>query len=94
MVGLGMMLQMASSNTMLQTIVDDKQRGRVMSFYTMAFMGTAPFGSLLAGSVAKIIGIPNTILIGGISCILGALFFIRKLPVITKAINAHNSHNS
>jgi MFS family permease len=91
MVGLGMMLQMASSNTMLQTIVDDKQRGRVMSFYTMAFMGTAPFGSLLAGSVAKIIGIPNTILIGGISCILGALFFIRKLPEITKAINAHNS---
>jgi MFS family permease len=79
---------------MLQTIVDDKQRGRVMSFYTMAFMGTAPFGSLLAGSVAKIIGIPNTILIGGISCILGALFFIRKLPEITKAINAHNSHNS
>ena len=90
-VGLGMMLQMASSNTMLQTIVDDKQRGRVMSFYTMAFMGTAPFGSLLAGSVAKIIGIPNTILIGGISCILGALFFIRKLPVITKAINSHNT---
>ncbi|MEI6048244.1 MAG: MFS transporter [Bacteroidota bacterium] len=94
MVGLGMMLQMASSNTMLQTIVDDKQRGRVMSFYTMAFMGTAPFGSLLAGSVAKIIGIPNTILIGGISCILGALFFIRKLPVITKAINTHNTHNT
>jgi MFS family permease len=93
-VGLGMMLQMASSNTMLQTIVDDKQRGRVMSFYTMAFMGTAPFGSLLAGSAAKIIGIPNTILIGGISCILGALFFIRKLPEITKAIDAHNSHNT
>ena len=94
MVGLGMMLQMASSNTMLQTIVDDKQRGRVMSFYTMAFMGTAPFGSLLAGSVAKVIGIPNTILIGGISCILGALFFVRKLPVITKAINGHNCNNT
>jgi len=61
----------------------------VMSFYTMAFMGTAPFGSLLAGSLAKIAGVPNTILIGGISCILGALLFTRKLPVITKAILEH-----
>jgi hypothetical protein len=60
-----------------------------MSFYTMAFMGTAPFGSLLGGSAAKIIGVPNTILIGGISCILGALLFTRKLPEITKAIFAH-----
>ena len=92
-VGFGMMLQMASSNTMLQTIVEDKQRGRVMSFYTMAFMGTAPFGSLLAGSAAKLIGIPYTILTGGISCILGALIFIHKLPVITKAIKVHNTHN-
>ena len=91
MIGLGMMLQMASSNTMLQTIVDDNQRGRVMSFYTMAFMGTAPFGSLLAGSAAKIIGIPVTILIGGVACIMGALVFIRKLPVITQAINTHNT---
>ena len=91
MVGLGMMLQMASSNTMLQTIVDDNQRGRVMSFYTMAFMGTAPFGSLLAGSAAKIIGIPFTILVGGIACILGALLFIRKLPVKTNAIKVHKN---
>jgi pilus assembly protein TadC len=67
------MLQMASGNTMLQTIVDDKQLGRVMSFY----------------SVAKIIR--NTILVGGIACILGALLFIRKLPEITNAINAHNT---
>ena len=85
-VGLGMMLQMASSNTLLQTIVEDDKRGRVMSFYTMAFMGTAPFGSLLAGSSAKFIGVPNTILVGGISCILGALFFSRKLPEITKVL--------
>jgi MFS family permease len=52
--GFGMMLQMASSNTILQTVVDDDKRGRVMSFYTMAFMGTAPFGSLLAGGLAHI----------------------------------------
>jgi MFS family permease len=88
-IGLGMMLQMASSNTMLQTIVDDDRRGRVMSFYTMAFMGTAPFGSLLAGSAAKIIGVPYTILIGGICCILGALIYLRKLPVISKAMLAN-----
>ena len=83
--GLGMMLQMASSNTLIQSIVDDSMRGRVMSFFTMAIMGTAPFGSLLAGSSAKLIGAPNTILIGGISCIFGALIFATKLPEITKA---------
>jgi MFS family permease len=86
-IGLGMMLQMASSNTILQTIVDDDKRGRVMSFFTMAFMGTAPFGSLMAGSLAKSIGVQNTVLIGGITCILGALLFARKLPVIRKAIH-------
>jgi len=51
-----------------------------MSFYTMAFMGTAPFGSLLAGSLAAQIGAPNTLLIGGICCVLGAVWFQRALP--------------
>jgi MFS family permease len=87
-VGLGMMLQMASSNTILQTIVDDDKCGRVMSFYAMAFMGTAPFGSILAGGMAKIIGVSNTILIGGISCVLGALIFVRKLPELNKMIHS------
>ena len=59
-IGLGMMMQAASSNTILQTITDDDKRGRVMSFYTMAVMGTAPFGSLLAGALAKVIGAPWT----------------------------------
>jgi MFS family permease len=86
--GLGMMLQMASSNTILQTIVEDDKRGRVMSFYTMAFMGTAPFGSLLAGSLAKIIGVSDTILIGGISCIIGALLFAYKLPELNKIVHS------
>jgi MFS family permease len=84
--GLGMMMQMAASNTILQTIVDDDKRGRVMSFYTMAFMGTAPFGSFLAGTLAKYIGTPSTIMIGGITCIAGALIFARKLPDIRKLI--------
>jgi MFS family permease len=79
-VGLGLMLHTASSNTILQTITDDDKRGRVMSFYTMAIMGTAPFGSLLAGFLAKYIGTPETILIGGLSCVVGALIFLKKLP--------------
>lgn len=86
-VGLGMMLQMASSNTILQTIVDDDKRGRVMSFYTMAFMGAAPFGSFLAGGLASSLGAPNTIIIGGFSCILGAIIFTRKLKVMKNAIH-------
>jgi MFS family permease len=80
--GLGMMVQMASSNTILQTIVEDDKRGRVMSFYTMSFMGVAPFGSLLAGSLAEAIGAPNTVRIAGISCLLGSYLFARRLPLL------------
>ncbi|MDP4291556.1 MAG: MFS transporter, partial [Bacteroidota bacterium] len=76
-VGLGMLLQMTSCNTILQTIVDDDKRGRVMSFYAMAFAGTAPFGSLMAGGLASRIGVPNTLIFGGVSCILGAMIFAR-----------------
>jgi MFS family permease len=84
--GLGFMIQMAASNTVLQTIVDEDKRGRVMSFYTMAFMGTAPFGSLLAGSVAAKIGAPHTLLFGGLGCMLGALWFARLLPTLRRDI--------
>jgi MFS family permease len=84
--GLGFMVQMAASNTVLQTIVDEDKRGRVMSFYTMAFMGTAPFGSLLAGGVAERIGAPHTLLFGGIGCILGALWFARSLPALRRDV--------
>lgn len=84
--GLGMMLQMASSNTMLQNIVADNMRGRVMSFFTMAIMGIAPFGSFMAGSVAKTIGAQATLLIGGILCIVSAGLFAGKLPEIGKSI--------
>lgn len=84
--GLGLMLHTASSNTILQTITDDDKRGRVMSFYTMAIMGTAPFGSLIAGSLAKIIGTPTTMLLGGLSCLLGSFLFYRKLPELKKIV--------
>ena len=71
--GFGMMVQMASCNTVLQTIVEDDKRGRVMALYTVSFLGVAPFGSLAAGGVATLIGDRYTVLIGGICCVAGAL---------------------
>jgi len=85
--GLGMMVQMASSNTVLQTVVDDDKRGRVMSFYTMAFMGMAPFGSLLAGALAARIGAPNTLLVGGVFTVAGAVLFATKLRAIREILH-------
>lgn len=84
--GAGFMVQMAASNTILQTIVREEMRGRVMAFYTMAFMGTAPFGSLLAGGLAARIGAPQTILFGGIACVLGAIVFGRVLPELRRQV--------
>lgn len=84
--GLGMMAQTAASNTIIQTITDDDKRGRVMSLYTMALMGTAPFGSLLAGWMAKLLGTPWTIFIGGFVCLIGALVFYKKLPILKKIV--------
>lgn len=84
--GLGMMRQLASSNTILQTIVDDEKRGRVMSFYAMAFAGMSPFGSLLAGLVAARFGAPITVELSGGVCILGAILFARQLPRIRDQI--------
>jgi MFS family permease len=85
-IGFGFMVQMASSNTLVQTIVDDDKRGRVMSFYMMSFVGTVPFGSLLGGVLAKYIGAPNTVLLGGIGCIAGAMWFGRSLPEWHEAV--------
>ncbi len=80
--GMGMMIHMAASNTILQTIVSDDMRGRVMSLYATAFMGIAPFGSLLAGGLANKIGAPATLIIGGSTCIAAAMAFAYKLPVM------------
>ena len=79
-VGFGMLVSMAASNTIIQTIVEEDKRGRVMSFFAMAFMGMMPFGSLLAGSLASRVGAPNTLLIGGTGCLMGAFLFARQLP--------------
>lgn len=80
------MQQMASSNTILQTIVEDRKRGRVMSFYAISFQGVAPFGSLIAGAVANRIGAPYTLMIGGATCIVGAAIFGSQLPALRQLI--------
>jgi len=81
-VGGGMMVEMAATNTIVQTIVEDEMRGRVMAFYAMAFLGTAPLGSLMAGLVASHIGPMRTIMIGGVACIIGGVIFAFRLPVL------------
>jgi MFS family permease len=85
-IGFSMMQHMAGSNTILQTIVDEEKRGRVMSFYSMAFQGMAPFGSLFAGFLAARIGAPETVILSGLPCLLGAVWFSRTLPVIRQHI--------
>ena len=78
--GFSMMLQMACSNTLIQTMVPDRLRGRVMALYSMMFMGMAPFGALFGGALANRVGAPVTIEIGGVACIAGAIWFGRRLP--------------
>jgi MFS family permease len=84
--GFGMMQQMAASNTIVQTIVDDEKRGRVMSFYSMAFQGMVPFGGLLGGILAGHVGAPATVLAGGLACLAGSVWFGRRLPSVRKAL--------
>ncbi len=82
--GFGMMQGLTASNTILQTLVDERMRGRVMSYYTMAFVGMAPFGSLLSGALAHAIGAPRTIIVSGIACIFGGMWFWSRLAAIRK----------
>jgi MFS family permease len=84
--GFCFMQQMASSNTILQTIVENEKRGRVMSFYSMAVQGVAPFGSLVAGLAASRIGASDTLMIGGAICVGGAALFAMQLPSLRKVI--------
>jgi MFS family permease len=79
-VGYGVMLQMSSSNTLIQAMVPDELRGRAMAMYTMMFMGMAPIGSLLSGLFADWIGAPLTVAIGGVGAVAGAIYFLRRLP--------------
>jgi MFS family permease len=87
-VGFGMMQGLTASNTIIQTLVSEDKRGRVMSYYTMAFVGMAPFGSLLAGALAHWIGAPRTVMLTGTCCIVGAGLFTARIKTIRDHVRA------
>jgi MFS family permease len=87
--GLGMVIQMVSSNTLLQTLVDDKKRGRVMSFHSMAFMGIIPFGNLLIGSMAEKFGSIISFIISGVLSIIGGLLYMKKTFNVKNDLKFH-----
>ncbi len=93
MLGFGMITQIIASNTMIQTLVDDDKRGRVMGIYSMAFMGTAPLGSLLAGTMSDIFGVLNTSLIAGICVIIAGIYFSSKIPKIREIAEIVYNHD-
>ena len=84
--GYGMMKAAAAANTVIQTIVEEDKRGRVMSYYMMAYMGASPLGSLLAGSLAPVIGAPKTVMLCGIGCVAGAVWFALQMPKLRPII--------
>jgi MFS family permease len=84
--GFGMIVTMASCNTLLQTIVEDDKRGRVMSLYSMAFMGMAPFGSMLAGGVAEYLGVRITLAACGLLCALSIIPFALNLNKLRQLV--------
>jgi MFS family permease len=84
--GFGMMSHMAATNTILQTILDENKRGRVMAFYAMAFAGTTPFGGLLAGFAAARWGAPATVAASGVVCLIGTALYVRTYPAIRSAV--------
>jgi MFS family permease len=86
LVGGGMMITMAATNTIIQTIVTEELRGRVMAFYTMAFLGTAPIGSLIAGLAADRIGPARTILVGGVCCLFAVVWYRLRLPKLREIV--------
>ena len=85
--GFGLMRQMASTNTILQTIVEEDKRGRVMAYYAMAFQGVTPFGSLVGGAIAARFGAPRTTVGAGLVCLVGAAWFARQLPGLRQIIH-------
>lgn len=84
--GFGIMAATSSMNTILQTLVEEEMRGRVMALYTMAFIGLSPVGSLLGGALAHRIGAPATVALGGAACVLLALWFARELPALREMV--------
>lgn len=85
-IGLGSILLVSSSNTVIQTIVEDDKRGRVMSLFTMSFLGIVPFGNLLTGILAERIGATSTLVVGGLLCMVGTLIFSKQLPTLRRLV--------
>jgi MFS family permease len=86
-VGFGLMQTAAASNTIIQSLVPDDKRARAMSYYTMAFFGAAPFGSLLAGALAHRIGAPRTVIFTGAFCVAGSVWFTLNLPKVNAVMH-------
>jgi MFS family permease len=86
--GFGMVTQMAASNTFIQLIADDDKRGRVMGYYVMAFMGLSPFGSLIFGWLASIIGAPFTLMAGGLCSMIGGMVFAGRFRTIRDQVRS------
>jgi MFS family permease len=86
-VGFGLMQGAAASNTIIQSLVPEDKRARVMSYYTMAFFGAAPMGSLLAGAMAQWIGAPHTVIVTGAFCVAGSIWFTLELPRIGEVMH-------
>ncbi len=85
--GFGMIAQFAATNTLLQHIVDDDKRGRVVALYGMSFMGITPLGSLLLGSISPWVGVQITLVASGVFCLLAALIYAKRLPIIRKEVS-------
>jgi MFS family permease len=94
LMGAAGILQVSCGNTIVQTLVEDDKRGRVMSFYSLAVVGTLPLGNLLAGSLAQYISAPNTVIVCGIACLLEAVWFSQQLPILTNWIKLKTNANS
>lgn len=91
-IGLSMMVQLAGSMSLVQSVVEDNKRGRVMSMMTTAFMGTAPIGALIAGQIADRFGFSKTMMLCGAYCVAVAILFMRKLPASVRDSALHTSH--
>jgi predicted MFS family arabinose efflux permease len=86
LIGFSMLVISVSTNMILQTIVDDDKRGRVMSLYTAAFLGVVPLGGLIAGTLADRIGATNTVFAGGVIFFVAAFYLLRQLPLLHRHI--------
>jgi len=89
-IGFGMIVEFASTNTLLQTIVDEDKRGRVVSLYSMSFMGITPLGSLLLGSLSHEWGVDVVLFVSGIFCLLAVGLYARRVPVISRVVRSIN----